>query len=190
MLNLAHTALVVIDLQEDILNAAPLAPNSLDDMLTANTRLTTVLKNTSALIALVSVETATFTHLYPFAAEKRSIPTLTNAPDLSLPIASDQSARNVIRVTKHNPGAFVGTDLDVQLRRFGIDTIILTGVSTSNGVYATALDAFQYAYNVIVLEDACSDRDEEKHNFFFNKMFGRIARVATTDEIIGELGEE
>lgn len=85
MLNLAHTALVVIDLQEDILNAAPLAPNSLDDMLTANTRLTTVLKNTSALIALVSVETATFTHLYPFAAEKRSIPTLTNAPTSACP---------------------------------------------------------------------------------------------------------
>lgn len=188
MLNLAKTAIVAIDLQDNILHAAPLFPRTEEQVLDANNQLTAALKNTDALIALVSVQAATFQHLYPFAATDRALPATDDAPILSLPIARQPDAYNVIRVTKHNPGAFFGTDLDLQLRRDGIDTIILTGVSTSNGVYATAIDAFQNAYNLIVVEDACADRDAEKHEFFFRKMFGRIARIATTADILAEIG--
>ena len=59
-----------------------------------------------------------------------------------MPIAQDADAKNVLKIMKHNPGAFFGTDLDVQLRRRKVDTILLTGVATTNGVYATALDAY------------------------------------------------
>ncbi|WP_125711482.1 isochorismatase family protein [Lacticaseibacillus porcinae] len=182
-LNLAKTAVVFIDLQQNILNAAPLYPSNAKSVIAANDRLSQAFKNTPALEVLVSVQTETFQHLYPFPAEKRH---LANAeqPKLLLPIAQDPEADNVIQVTKHNPGAFFGTDLDLQLRRQGIDTIILAGVSTSNGVYATALDAFQYAYHVIVIEDACADRDLEKHDFFFTKMFDRIADVVSIEEIV------
>ncbi|WP_252898603.1 isochorismatase family protein [Secundilactobacillus odoratitofui] len=72
----------------------------------------------------------------------------------------------------------------MQLRRRGIDTIILGGISTSNGVYATALDAYQNAYRLIVVEDACMDRDAEKHAFFFDKMFNRISYVTTTSDLL------
>lgn len=181
--NLAKTAVVFIDLQADILNAAPLYPWTASAVITANDRLSQVFKNTPALEVLVSVQTETFQHLYPFAANQRYLAN-TDQPELLLPIAQDPDAQNVIQVTKHNPGAFLGTDLDLQLRRQGIDTIILAGVSTSNGVYATALDAFQYAYHVIVAEDACADRDIEKHDFFFNKMFSRIATVASVEQIV------
>lgn len=51
---------------------------------------------------------------------------------------------NMLTITKYNPSAFFGTSLDLQLRRRGIETIILSGVATTNGVYATALDAFQH----------------------------------------------
>lgn len=59
-----------------------------------------------------------------------------------------------------------GTSLDLQLRRRGIETIILSGVATTNGVYATALDAFQHGYHIVLAEDACSDRDKESHQLF------------------------
>ena len=181
--NLSKTAIVFIDLQQDILDAAPLFPWSADAVIAANDRLSQAFKNTPALEVLVSVQTETFQHLYPFPAEKRHLPNA-EQPKLLLPIAQDPEANNVIHVTKHNPGAFFGTDLDLQLRRQGIDTIILAGVSTSNGVYATALDAFQYAYHVIVAVDACADRNLEKHDFFFTKMFRRIATVSSVDEIL------
>lgn len=182
-LNLAKTAVVFIDLQADILNTAPLYPRSAQAVIAANDRLSLAFKNTAALEVLVSVQTETFNHLYPFPASHRHLANHA-APQLVLPIAKDAQAANVIQVTKHNPGAFFGTDLDLQLRRQGIDTIILAGVSTSNGVYATALDAFQYAYHVIVAEDACADRDVEKHDFFFAKMFSRIATVSSVDAIV------
>ncbi len=59
-----------------------------------------------------------------------------------------------------------------QLRRRKIDTLILSGVATSNGVYATALDAFQHGYHVIVIEDGCSDRDlKTSYALFLKKCF-------------------
>jgi nicotinamidase-related amidase len=45
-------------------------------------------------------------------------------------------------VTKHQWGAFYGTDLDVQLRRRGIQTIVLGGVATNIGVESTARQAW------------------------------------------------
>ncbi|MGQ4819836.1 isochorismatase family protein, partial [Enterococcus faecium] len=47
---------------------------------------------------------------------------------------------NMLTITKYIPSAFFGTSLDLQLRRRGIETMILSGVATTNGVYATALD--------------------------------------------------
>ena len=181
--NLAKTAVVFIDLQADILHAAPLYPWTASAVITANDRLSQVFKNTPALEVLVSVQTETFQHLYPFAGKQRHLAN-GDQPELLLPIAQDPDAQNVIQVTKHNPGAFFGTDLDLQLRRQGIDTIILAGVSTSN-----ALDAFQYAYHVIIAEDACADRDIEKHDFFFTKMFSRIATVASVEQIVSAAGK-
>ena len=61
--NLAKTAVVFIDLQADILNAAPLYPWTASAVITANDRLSQVFKNTPALEVLVSVQTETFQHL-------------------------------------------------------------------------------------------------------------------------------
>lgn len=69
-----------------------------------------------------------------------------------LPIAQNKAAKNVIHVKKHNWGAFYGTDLDVQLRRCGIDTILLTGVATSIGCDTTAREAYHAGYQVIAVK--------------------------------------
>lgn len=71
-----------------------------------------------------------------------------------------------------------GTSLDLQLRRRGIETIILSGVATTNGVYATALDAFQHGYHIVLAEDACSDRDKESHQLFIKRYFRKLHEYA------------
>ncbi len=88
-----------------------------------------------------------------------------------------------IRVTKHQWGAFFGTDLDVQLRRRGITTIVLGGIATNIGVESTARQAHEYGYEVVVAEDACTSLAAEMHEFAIKNIFPMIARVRPAAEI-------
>ena len=66
-------------------------------------------------------------------------------------------------IVKKFASAFFGTDLVSRLISLHIDTIILTGCTTSGCVRATAVDAIQYGFRPIVVEDAVSDRSESAH---------------------------
>ncbi len=188
-LNLSKTAYLAIDLQDGILNNGVLAPYTSDAVLLAANQLAETFKNTDALITLVNVDATSFHYLHP-ARYTREQPI--KVPDsymqLSMAIATDDTASNVVTVTKHNPGAFFGTDLDLQLRRRGIDTIILSGLTTSNGVYATALDAFQHGYHLYIIEDATSDRDPDLHHLFFDKLYPKLGTVVTLAQVFSMIG--
>ena len=88
-------------------------------------------------------------------------------------------------ITKHQWGAFYGTELDLELRRRGMTTIILCGISTNIGVESTARFAYEFGYEQIFAEDAMSAMSEEEHNFTVGKIFPRIGRVRKTEEILG-----
>lgn len=90
-------------------------------------------------------------------------------------------------IKKRQWGAFYGTELDLQLRRRGIVTIVLAGLATNFGVESTAREAWQHNYAVIVAEDAVTSVGEEMHKFSIEKILPRIARVRSTAEIIGAL---
>lgn len=64
-------------------------------------------------------------------------------------------------IVKPRWSAFFGTELDLILRRLGIETVILTGTTTPNCVRTTCYDANALEYNVVVLEDCCSSATEE-----------------------------
>lgn len=189
-LDLARTALVVIDLQKGIMGTGELKPYSAAEVLEKNNQLADSLINSPALITLVNVDPTTMQFLNQEGSGKAYANIPVEFSEYMMPIAEDETAENVIKITKHNPGAFFGTDLDLQLRRRGIDTIILTGVATTNGVYATALDAYQHGYKVIVVEDACADRDGELHQIFFDKLFVKLGEIASTKEILSAIKSE
>jgi nicotinamidase-related amidase len=69
-----------------------------------------------------------------------------------------------LMITKRQWGAFYGTELDQQLRRRGIRTIILGGVATNFGVESTARAAFDRGYEVIFVEDAMTSISAEVHH--------------------------
>ena len=87
-------------------------------------------------------------------------------------------------ITKHQWGAFYGTELDLQLRRRKIDTIVLCGISTNIGVESTARFAYEYGYNQIFIEDAMSAMSAEEHQSTISKIFSRIGLVRKTKEIL------
>lgn len=90
-------------------------------------------------------------------------------------------------VTKRQWGAFFGTDLDLQLRRRGIDTIVLCGIATNIGVESTAREAFQYGYNQIFITDAMTTFSEEAHTASIQFIFPRIGKLRKTEEFLTQV---
>lgn len=86
-------------------------------------------------------------------------------------------------VTKRQWGAFFGTDLDLQLRRRGIDTIVLGGISTNIGVEMTAREAFQLGYQQIFVTDAMTAATPEEHEGTLKFIFPRIGKLRTTADL-------
>jgi nicotinamidase-related amidase len=93
-------------------------------------------------------------------------------------------ANGDIVVRKTRVGAFSTTDLEKQLHAKAIDTLILAGVSTSGVVLSTVRDAADRDYRLLVLADACADRDGEVHDVLLGKVFPRQATVITVADLI------
>ena len=90
-------------------------------------------------------------------------------------------------ITKRQWSAFYGTELDLQLRRRRIETLVVAGAMTNFGVESTARDGWQSNYAVVVAEDACSSVDADMHRFAISSILPRVARVRSTAEIIASL---
>jgi nicotinamidase-related amidase len=85
-------------------------------------------------------------------------------------------------ITKKRVSAFTGSDLEVVLRSFGINHLILSGIATSGVVLSTLREAADKDYVITVLSDCCADRDEEVHRVLTTKIFRRQAEVITSEE--------
>lgn len=91
------------------------------------------------------------------------------------------------QIIKHQWGAFYGTELDLQLRRREIKTIILCGISTNIGVESTARYAYELGYNQIFVQDAMAARSKEEHEFPLKYIFPRLGLIRNTKEVLEAL---
>ena len=92
-----------------------------------------------------------------------------------------------IVITKRRVGAFAGTELDMILRANGIETLILSGITTSGVVLSTVRQAADADYRIMVVQDCCSDKDEEAHRVLIERVFPHQAIIVAADEIVGGL---
>jgi nicotinamidase-related amidase len=92
-------------------------------------------------------------------------------------------------VSKQRVGAFLGTSLDEYLRGRGVTQIVLGGVSTSNGVEATARSAYDLGYNVVFATDAMTDPSEEMHKHSVDKVFPKLGETDTAENVLKMLKE-
>ena len=83
-------------------------------------------------------------------------------------------------ITKQYASAFFGTTLASTLTAMGVDSLLITGLSTSGCVRASALDALQHGFAPFVVRDACGDRHPAPHEA---NLFDLQAKYA---EVIGE----
>lgn len=84
-------------------------------------------------------------------------------------------------IHKTAPSAFFGTPLLTSLRKFGIDTLVVCGNSTSGCIRATVVDAASFAFNVIVPEPCVFDRFEASHAMSLLDMDLKYADVVSLD---------
>lgn len=92
-----------------------------------------------------------------------------------------------IVVTKQYASAFFGTSLASTLTALRIDTVLVTGFSTSGCVRATALDALQSGFAPFVVRDACADRHPAPHEANLFDLQAKYAEVITETQAIGHL---
>ena len=90
--------------------------------------------------------------------------------------------------TKQFPSAFFGTGLADVLHAEGIDTLLITGYSTSGCVRASALDAMQYGFIPLVVREACADRHEAPHEANLFDLQAKYAEVIGEEEALAVIG--
>ena len=93
-----------------------------------------------------------------------------------------------ILITKRQWGAFYGTELDLQLRRRGVRTLVLGGVATNFGVESTARDAWERGYEIVLAEDVTSSLSGELHDFSMQHILPRIGVISSSAAISFEEG--
>ncbi len=189
VLNAQSTALVIVDLQHGVLGL-PMTPNHVDDVVARAVELAHALARAGGTIVTVTVDYA------EGYADRPNRPT--DAP-LRLPaeglpenwatLVPEISALSAkVHITKRQQSAFFGTELDLQLRRRGIGTVVICGLATNFGVEATARDAHNLNYAVVIAADTCSSTAPGLHEFAITHILPRISRVRGSAEIVAALG--
>jgi maleamate amidohydrolase len=117
----------------------------------------------------------------PFTAESQRMFDFT--PTLA-PIGEE------IVILKPGASAFFGTPLLGALNRFGIDTLLICGESTSGCVRATVIDASMYSYHAIVVEECVYDRTEASHAINLFDMDQKYAEVKGIEEVLAWLSPD
>jgi nicotinamidase-related amidase len=181
------TALVLIDLQNGIVGRT-LAPHSASDVITRAAQLAAALRAKGGTVVYVRVDVTDILHL-PVDAPTRD-PNAPPPPPIATQLVPESGYQpSDLLITKRQWGAFYGTELDQQLRRRRIRTIILGGVATNFGVESTARAAFDRGYELIFAEDAMSSVSAEAHGFATQNIFPRMGRVRSVEEILKVLAQ-
>jgi maleamate amidohydrolase len=84
---------------------------------------------------------------------------------------------------------FFGTPLGALLTAAGVDTLIITGASTSGCVRATAVDALQYGFRPVVPREAVGDRNPDAHEANLYDVDAKYGDVVSAEDTIGYLRE-
>jgi nicotinamidase-related amidase len=177
------TALVLIDLQKGILGYT-LSPITGAELAARGQALAERFRAAGATVVLVNVD---------FSADggdmlRQPADEAAPAPPGGFPAGWSEFPPGLmqpgdLRITKRQWSAFYGTELDLQLRRRGIRTIVLGGVATQIGVESTARQAYEHGYELVLLKDVTASSVAEGHEMSMKHILPRIARLVQSADI-------
>jgi maleamate amidohydrolase len=182
-------ALVIVDVVMAYLDPASPLYAAAEDALASNRRLLAAARASGTPVVFTNVE-------YQAGGVDggyfyRKVPALKaflkGSPMGAFPPSLQPGAADVV-VTKQYASAFFGTSLAATLRSIGVDTVLVTGFSTSGCVRATALDALQHGFIPIVVRDACADRHPAPHEANLFDLQAKYAEVVDEEAALAMLG--
>ena len=125
--------------------------------------------------------------MYRFPPEQRHRVAAMDTPELH-EIAAEIAPRDKdIVILKEKPSAFFGTQLQSILNHHRTDTVIVTGMSTSGCVRATAIDAFSLNYKVVIPRECVADSRRASHEIALYDMDAQTGDVRPMAEIVETL---
>ena len=177
------SALVLVDLQKGILGYS-LAPVTSQELLERGQALAERFRAAKATVVLVNVAFS------PDGADmlRQRVDQPSPIPAGGFPAGWDEFPPGLmqsgdLQITKRQWGAFYGTELDLQLRRRGIRTIVLGGVATQIGVESTARQAYEHGYELLMVKDATTSSDTEGHEMSMKHIMPRLGRIVQSSDI-------
>ena len=182
------SAIVVIDLQRGI-TAMPTEPYSSDVVIKNTSKILSAVRGKKIPVFLVRVSPSPDFKDFLKPICETSFPVRDFDPSWSEYVPELDVHESDFLITKHQWGAFYGTELDLQLRRRNIDTILLCGIATNFGVESTARFAYEFGYNQIFVEDAMAARSKDQHEASMQFIFPRLGLIRKTDEVLEALSK-
>jgi maleamate amidohydrolase len=135
--------------------------------------------------------------LYPYVAPKQQydtgrlgakVPSLLTVAERGYDFVEQIAPRpQDVLLPKRHPSAFFGTPLVSYLVDLGVDSLVVTGCTTSGCVRGTVVDAFAYNYRVTVPSDAVYDRTPTVHQVNLFDMAQKYADVVPTADVLERL---
>jgi nicotinamidase-related amidase len=180
------TALVLIDLQRGVV-VGETKPHTARDVVSRATAVAAAFRDAKALVVLVHVDLGPGGVLFPRTVADNPRPAMTPPADFAELVPELNRQPSDVVVTKHQPNAFYGTDLEIHLRRRGIRTIVLGGIATNLGVEGTARAAHERGYDLVFIEDAMAARAEVLHTHPVTHFFPTIGRVRSARDVMAAL---
>ncbi|WP_238011842.1 isochorismatase family protein [Dactylosporangium sp. AC04546] len=162
-----RAALIAVDLMPRIVEQ-DMGPHRGADVVARTVRLAEAFRRAGGTVVLVRVER-------PNVAEQP--PGSGFVPQLA-PVEGD------VVVVKRTIGAFYGTELAAELRRRGIDTVVMTGIATTMGVESTARAAADHDFEVLFAADAMSGMTAAEHEHALSVTLPRFGDVLSTDQVL------
>jgi nicotinamidase-related amidase len=87
-------------------------------------------------------------------------------------------------IRKHTWNAFHATDLDLQLRRVGVKTLVIGGIATNFGAESTAREGRSHGYNIVLVTDVMRALTQREHDHSLHYTFPMIGQVKTTADVL------
>lgn len=181
-------ALLIVDFVVAYLDPASPLYAGVEDALASNERLLAAARRAGIPVLFTNVEYS------PGGADGgvfyRKVPALKlferGSPMGAFPASLQPQAGELV-ITKQYASSFFGTTLAATLTAMGVDTLLITGLSTSGCVRATALDACQHGFLPFVVREACGDRHPGPHEANLFDLQAKYAEVISETEAIAHI---
>ena len=182
-----NPALLVVDVINGFTDPACPLGSEADDVVEANVRLIRTFRENKQPIFLTTVVYDSDDQASVFRARVPALNQLKRGSywcdiDPRLPV----SPSDVI-VEKTHASAFHGTQLAMELANLGVDSIVVTGLTTSGCVRASAVDGLQHNFKVVIPREAVGDRDEMAHEANLYDLNAKYVDVLSLEETLAQL---